>query len=627
MVKSKNSRKAVKRNADDALSQTSFAALSGVESIEPEYADDIEPEDLPRRFKVDEPEGLPIIVDGKVRQVKRPKIEKKENESDDENENESEEDTAKVDEEEEPELQGAELKEYIALFADIITSEPESNLGKLKDMVERITKSKKTKNRQLLIVSLLPVFKSIIPGYRIKELTDAQQSEKTSKDTKQLRDYEQGLLKYYGKYVSILHSCIRAGKSSIDVSKNRYILGCTCVEVACDLLESVPHFNYRQELIVSVIDKLSSQKIDASYTRCLNCLTTIFQLDNEGHVSFETLQALSKMIKQRRYKVDSRVLNVLTSLRLLTELQGRADLERMIKEKPQSFAAQHKLKKKDRIHLTKTQRKARKEQKEIDEEMRKADLGVSSQVKERLQAQTLKLVFVLYMNILKFRVKNLLSPTLEGLAMYTHLINANLFNDLLEVLREILTLDGDTTDSRQRLLCVYTAFQLLKGQGTNWEQSTDLGFFVEELYKSLGTMCLNPLIEQSHKSLQSSHAGRLTSETDMMVRCLEMLFLKHRGVSKMRLLAFTKRLAECSLQFPERSSLVALKVLHQMVREHPEARALLTVEDRVGRGNYNPEALVPEQANAEVSTIWEVALLREHYDPRVRESARAVFRK
>ena len=106
-----------------------------------------------------------------------------------------------------------------------------------------------------------------------------------------------------------------------------------------------------------------------------------------------------------------------------------------------------------------------------------------------------------------------------------------------------------------------------------------------------------------------------------------MLFLKHRGVSKMRLLAFTKRLAECSLQFPERSSLVALKVLHQMVREHPEARALLTVEDRVGRGNYNPEALVPEQANAEVSTIWEVALLREHYDPRVRESARAVFRK
>lgn len=624
-----------KRQFNAGIGDTStFGQLSRLGEVEA-----LEPEDLPRKFaKAEEEsvEGLPIIVDGTVKRVKRRKVEtpSEEDESSDNSEDQQSETELSTKEEEYVEIGGNELKEMVALYADLINAGPEENLNKLKELVDMANKTRKTSNRRLLLLALLSIFKSIIPGYNIKELTEAQRKEKVSKEVRQLRDYEQGLLSAYKRFVRLLRHSLKQSKArgsnsdstpeTMDSkSRGRYLLGSTALTVACDLIESVPHFNYRQELIITIVEKLSSQRIDQAYHQCLRCLSSVFQQDEEGHVSFEAVQSLCRMVKARRFKVDSRVIGVLVHLRLLTELQGRADLERLIKTKPASMESQLKLKRKDRVHLTKTQRKARKEQKDIDEEMRKAELGVSAQVRERLQAQTLKLVFVLYMNILKARSRNLLSATLEGLAKFSHLVNADLYGDLLEVLREILS-TAEGVDTRQSLLCILTAFQLLKGQGSGQEQSTDLGFFVDSLYQTLYEMGANPLIERSHKSLQSSHAGKFASETDLLVRCLELLFFKRRGVSRPRLLAFTKRLAECSIQFPERSCLVALKAMRELVKQHPEAAALLSTEDRVGRGNYDPTAEVPEQANAEVATVWEVALLKSHYDPRVQQAAKDI---
>lgn len=626
-----------KRQFDASLGDTSsFGRLSRLgefEASEPEY--------LPRKFANSEDEsveGLPIIVDGTVKRVKRRKVElKSEDESSDDSDNRQSENELPSQEEVFVEISGNELKELVALYADLINSSPEEHLNKLKELVDMAEKTRKTSNRRLLLIALLSIFKSIIPGYNIKELTEAQRKEKVSNKVRQLRDYEQSLLSAYKRFVRLLRHSLKQSKEAQGSSTNgapesmnsktrgKYLLGSTALTVACDLIESVPHFNYRQELINIIVEKLASQRIDQPYHQCLQCLGSVFQQDEEGHVSFEAVQSLCRMVKVRRYKVDSRVIGVLINLRLLTELQGRADLDRLIKTKPTSIESQLKLKRKDRVHLTKTQRKARKEQKEIDEEMRKAELGVSAQVRERLQAQTLKLVFVLYMNILKVRSRNLLSATLEGLAKFAHLINAELYGDLLEVLREIMS-TADEVNTRQSLLCTLTAFQLLKGQGSGEEQNTDLGFFVNSLYQTLYEMGTNPLIERSHKSLQSSHAGKFASETDLLVRCLELLFFKRRGVSRPRMLAFTKRLAECSIQFPERSCLVALKAMRELVKQHPEAAALLSTEDRVGRGNYDPSAEVPEQANSEVATIWEVALLRTHYDPRIQQAAKDVKR-
>jgi nucleolar complex protein 3 len=76
----------------------------------------------------------------------------------------------------------------------------------------------------------------------------------------------------------------------------------------------------------------------------------------------------------------------------------------------------HKRKKKEKEFYTKKKRKQVKEQKAIEKEMKEADATVSHEERDKLQSETLKLVFVTYFHILKERPPGLMGATLEGLA-------------------------------------------------------------------------------------------------------------------------------------------------------------------------------------------------------------------
>ena len=58
--------------------------------------------------------------------------------------------------------------------------------------------------RKLAILSQLAVFKDIIPGYRIRSLTDKEKSEKVSQMVARTRDWEQGLVLIYQSYLRSL---------------------------------------------------------------------------------------------------------------------------------------------------------------------------------------------------------------------------------------------------------------------------------------------------------------------------------------------------------------------------------------------------------------------------------------
>ena len=98
------------------------------------------------------------------------------------------------------------------------------------------------------------------------------------------------------------------------------------------------------------------------------------------------------------------------------------------------------------------------------------------------QTETLKLVFVLYFSVLKNPgSRRLLPAALEGIAKFAHLVNIDFFKDLMKVLKELIIQDdvrsGDAGDgfesvnelnvenTKHRLLCIVTAFELLSGQG------------------------------------------------------------------------------------------------------------------------------------------------------------------
>ena len=52
------------------------------------------------------------------------------------------------------------------------------------------------------MLSQLAVFKDIIPGYRIRPLTDHEKAEKVTQATQRTREFEQGLVSAYQNFLA-----------------------------------------------------------------------------------------------------------------------------------------------------------------------------------------------------------------------------------------------------------------------------------------------------------------------------------------------------------------------------------------------------------------------------------------
>jgi nucleolar complex protein 3 len=71
--------------------------------------------------------------------------------------------------------------------------------------------------RKLAILSQLSVFKDIVPGYRIRKVTEKEAAEKVSQMVVHLRDWEQGLVAAYQNYLRCLETELK-GSSLLSIS-------------------------------------------------------------------------------------------------------------------------------------------------------------------------------------------------------------------------------------------------------------------------------------------------------------------------------------------------------------------------------------------------------------------------
>lgn len=654
-------------NIDKQLGSNSWDSLSG-------NGESYDYENRPRSFKQleeDNVERLPVKTqEGKIHRVitksqkkKRPEevVESEEDDSEDDDDAEEEEFEGFEDQEDESsddetggpgfDLHAATLhiKETIASAAESLNEDPEENITKLRELKDLLARTKHFKLKRIILLSMVTIFKSLIPGYRIRPLTEMEKKEKVTKEVKRLRNFEEMLVSNYSSYVSTLTELSKKGQKA-EIGTVKYTLAATSVNCACELLLAVPYFNFRNDLITILVKKLSYKNADQTFSKCISTIETIFQNDFEGHVSFDVVRMITKMIKSRHYKVLPEVLNTLLHLRLLMELEGQADLEKVqLAHEDEAREEAHKLKKKDRVHLSKKERKKRKEQKEIEKEHQKAETAVSVEERERIQGETLKLVFILYFNILKERSKDLLGVTLEGLAKFSHLINADFFGDLLEVLRELIIerqqnvqADGSTTfkesSTREALLCTVTAFTLLQGQYKKRQMESmnlDLAFFVSHFFSSLFTVAMNPDIELNYKSLriedelldekQKKPKINVSTEMELVVRSLESIFFLQKTVNRHRVQAFAKRLAMMVPHLPEKSAIAALRILDRLNKRYTtQLSGLYSSDDRVANGVFQPLVDDPEQCNSEAATIWETILLEKHYSPVVAKASKVI---
>ncbi|MCJ1246047.1 hypothetical protein MMC30_003251 [Trapelia coarctata] len=544
-----------------------------------------------------------------------------------------------------------EAKEELARIASLINEDPEEHVGGFRTLAQ-LAQSTNTTVKNLALATQLAVYKDVIPGYRIRPLGELDLTEKVSKEVRRLRTFEQGLVSSYQNYVKELAKYAKSSRGS--VSKANASLATVAINCACNLLLAVPHFNFRGDLIKILVMKLSGKRIDKDFVKCRETFELLFCGDEDGTPSLDTVTTLTRMIKAREYRVDESVLNTFLHLRLLSEFSSKGSQNQIDKAAPDDAVNGKKPNFKKEFR-TKKQRKQLKERKVIEKEFKEADAIVSHEERDRMQAETLKLVFVTYFRVLKARIPWLMGAVLEGLAKYAHLINQDFFGDLLEALKDLTIhataavddTEGDTSNedtqtstrdaTRESLLCIITAFALLEGQDAHKAAaslSLDLSFFTTHLYRSLHSLALNADLELSAKSLRlpdphctspsplPSPKINIQTTPALLLRALTSILLPPlatHSVPPVRIAAFSQQLLMSSLHLPEKSALAIMGLMGKVVKTHGRKIAgMWSTEERKGDGEFDALRGEVEGSNPFAGTVWEGELLRLHFCPGVR---------
>ncbi|KAK2799587.1 hypothetical protein FQN50_008425 [Emmonsiellopsis sp. PD_5] len=567
-----------------------------------------------------------------------------------------------------PKVQIREAKEELARIAALINEEPEEHTGLFKTLADMVSQASISAVKKLALATQAAVYRDVIPGYRIRPLGDDDMSSKISKEVRKLRSFEQSLLSGYQNYVKQLATFAKPSNAGSNKEDDAEGLKLVAINCTCSLLTTVPHFNFRGELLKILIGQLGRRKVDDNFVKCRQTIEEIFSSDEDGIVSMEAVSLLAKMMKAKDFQVHDSVLDTFLHLRLLSEFSSKGSKDSIDKQSDEQNTYKGKRLKQKREFRTKKERKILKERKVVEKDLKEADALVSHEQRDKMQAETLKLVFGTYFRILKLRSPNLMGAVLEGLAKYAHLINQDFFGDLLEALKELIAQtqpsDDDDEDNasdnetdttpfkhttrnttRESLLCSITAFALLDGQDASKAASTlhlDLSYFITNLYQTLYPLSLNPDIEYNpSKSLRlpdpstpnnptpqtQTQKVNFQTPTVLLLHCLNSTLLSKGAHSPppLRLAGFSKRLMTTTLHLPEKSAQATLALLGRVAKAHGRKIApLWNTEERKGDGVFVGDAGTVEGANVFAGTVWEGELLRLHYCPGVREGVKGL---
>ncbi|XP_048132368.1 nucleolar complex-associated protein 3-like isoform X2 [Rhodamnia argentea] len=485
----------------------------------------------------------------------------------------------------------------IALLAD-----PESNIKLLKEMLQMCNDGNHAIVK-LGLLSLLSVFKDIIPGYRIRLPTEKELEMKVSKDVKKMRYYESTLLSAYKAYLQKLMVLEK-------VSLYQHAV----VRCICTLLDAVPHFNYRESLVEVVVRNISSSD-EVIRKLCCDTIKSLFTNEGKhgGEVTGAAVRLIANYVKAHNCQMHPDSIQVLMSLSFDEDL-GRSeapDKDKKVRNKKYKKGNRSE----ESSHLQPTDRKKSRQEMmskmrdEVAADYKAASFTPDIMERRRMQSETLSAVFEIYFRVLKHTMQSivprpsgdtgtthvteahpLLGPCLDGLAKFSHLMDLDYMGDLMDYLKKLACSGGKTDSSgkcltvSERLRCCIIAFKVMRN---NLDAlNVDLQDFFVQLY--------NLILEY--------RPGR---QHDMQ-----------------KAAAFIKRLATFSLCFESAESMAALVTLKHLLLKNVKCRVLL--ENDPGGGSvsgsvakYQPYASDPNQSGALASVLWELNLLTKHYHPTI----------
>ncbi|KFB45528.1 AGAP010308-PA-like protein [Anopheles sinensis] len=498
----------------------------------------------------------------------------------------------------------AEIKEKQFLIGSscaAILENPEArieNLGNLVDLVRDINRDGSVNFlaiRKTAMISLVEVFKDIVPEYRIGIVDKEQQTLK--KDTLARVNYENKLLSYYKQFLKHLERITEKYTQMLRQSKKlstdlRQLLE-TTVQCMCDLVLAHPYFNYSPNIVQVLVIMLNDAK-ESVRKIVHSCFSTLFKTDARLDLTYHTVRHINMLIKKKERNVFPEMVSCLKYLqihRINLHEDTLLELKKQKLEKQKSYF----------INMSRKERKRKKKLQELEKDIFETKAEESKQVVRRKLTDISKMAFMVYFKILKcYPDSRVLSATLEGLAKFAHTINIEFFADLVELLNNLL--ENASLGYREQLHCIQTVFVILSGQGE--ALNIDPARFYSHFYKNL--LYVN--------------AGKNHEDMESILKTLDIiLFKRRRNVTYYRFVGFVKRLATLCLQVLPNGSLGLISLIRSCMNMNQQLDILLDPEAEVGSGKFDPLIEEPEFSNASCTALFETTCLTRHYHQTVRK--------
>lgn len=469
---------------------------------------------------------------------------------------------------------------------------------------------------KLAIISLLAIFRDILPTYRIRLPTEAERNVKVSKETKQLWDYERNLLHHYQEYIVLLEKTWNGTKNSKGTPSRTTVvttpLQVTCLLALCQLLPI--SYNFRSQLLTTVTRHMTTGRSPATAAACCQAVRTVFSTDKQGVFALETARGVTKTLKNAPTAAALRTF-------LALPLTVHAD-----EAEAAAMAAK----------ANKKRRKQDKERAAIEAEQRESEAVVDKQLLARCQSETLQTITLTYFQILKDATSNkaddgddkaaatkrrkasqLLPAALEGLAQFSHLINMDTVMDLLGLFKELLK-EVDTLPLDAALNCIQTAFMILQGPGQTLQ--IDVKDYIAPLYRQIPRVASEKW-SWSNDWIQENENGEKkignSDSVQVLLRCLTLALIDRREFSRVRVASFFQQLLGTALHAPSYTAVPLLAFSRQLISRYgPALEHLLENEaDVVASGDYESLLTTGDPEYVTATQAWELSLAKCHIHP------------
>ncbi|CAH8330214.1 unnamed protein product [Eruca vesicaria subsp. sativa] len=517
-------------------------------------------------------------------------------------------------------------KNRLAELGMQLLSDPEAHIRSLKEMLD-ISKEENAKIVKLCLLSVLAVFKDIIPGYRIRLPTEKELEMKVSKEVKKTRFYESTLLKAYKSYLQKLVAFERQPVYSQVANR--------CI---CTLLDAKPHFNYRDNLLSAVVGNISSPD-EVIRRLCCSTVRSLFLNEGKhgGELTVQAVRLIADQVKSHNCQLHPNSIEVFMSIRFDEDI-GKRDREEANKKKFKKNDKRNNQEEQNQVQENERKKSKREMMSKIRDEVNADYKGVTyepdAMERRKMQTVTLSAVFETYFRILRktmysigessteeddttlnpgaFGPHPLLAPCLDGLAKFTQQLDLDYLGDLMNYLKKLASSSSLSTNLKkkktklltvsERLRCCLVAFKVMRSNLN--ALNVDLQDFFVQLY--------NLILEY--------RPGRDSGE--VLAESLKIMLCDDRHQDMQKAAAFVKRLATFALCFGCAESMSALVTLKNLLQRNVKCRNLL--ENDVGGGSvsgsiakYQPYATDPNLSGAFASVLWELNLLTKHYHPAI----------